>query len=197
MLRPCVHNIDIHTSLIEYFATLFFLSAIKLQSVSLDLLTPTSLYYPDGTTSKSLYLYLAGNVKYFGKHHSLYGVLAIFLLIIFTLLPRVLFFVYPYRCFQRFLNKINCNYISLKTFMDTFQGHYKDGTNNTIDYRFFSGATLGFIFHFHWAHITLLLNRFQNMVDLVSFLVHLPTLHVLCSIGLLQERGFHSGFFTL
>ena len=81
--------------------------------------------------------------------------------------------------------------------MDTFQGHYKDGTNNTIDYQFFSGATLGFIFHFHWAHITLLLHRFQNMVDLVSFLVHLSTLHALCSTGLLQERGFHSGFFTL
>ena len=48
---------------------------------------------------------------------------------------------------------------------------------------------------FFCAHITLLLHRFQSMVDLVSFLVHLSTLHALCSIGLLQERGFHSGFF--
>ena len=80
MLRPCVHNLDIHTSLIESFATLFFLSAMKIQSVSLDLLTPTPLYYPDGTTSKSLYLYLAGNIKYFDKHHSLYGVLVIIII---------------------------------------------------------------------------------------------------------------------
>ena len=162
MLRPCVHNIDIHTSLIESFATLFFLSAMKIQSVSLDLLTPTPLYYPDGTTSKSLYLYLAGNIKYFGKHHSLYGVLAIFLLIIFTLLPGVLFFVYPCRCFQRFLNKINCNFISLKTFMDTFQGHYKDGTNNTINYRFFSGVF--FLSRFVLMAIFFLLNSLYSVL---------------------------------
>ena len=72
ILRPCVRNLNIQTSLIESFATLFFLSAMKIQSVSLDLLSPTALYYPDGSTSSKLYLYLAGDIEYFGKHHRPY-----------------------------------------------------------------------------------------------------------------------------
>ena len=139
-LRPCVRNLNIQTSLIESFATLYFLSAMKVQSVSLDLLSPTLLYYPDGTISKKLHLYLAGDVEYFGPHHFPYGLLALVLLVIFTLLPGLLLFFYPSRFFQQLLNKMNCNSVTLRTFVDVFQGNYKDGTNNTKDYRFFSGV---------------------------------------------------------
>ena len=49
------------TSLIESFATLYLLSTMKLQSVTLDLLSPTQLYHVDGSTDDKLYLYLAGD----------------------------------------------------------------------------------------------------------------------------------------
>ena len=54
-------------------------------------------------------------------------------------MPTLLLFLYPCHICQRFLNKINCNSVILRTFMDVFQGNYKDGTNGTRDYRFFSG----------------------------------------------------------
>ena len=88
---------------------------------------------------KSYFLYLAGDVEYFSGDHILYGLLASFLLITFALVPSLLLFLYPCHFCQRFLNKINCNSVILKTFMDVFQGNYKDGTNGTRDYRFFSG----------------------------------------------------------
>ena len=127
ILRPCVRNLNIQTSLIESFATLFILSAMKIQSVSLDLLSPTALYYPDGSTSSKLYLYLAGDIEYFGKHHRPYGFLSLFLLLIFALLPGVLFFCYPCRFFQRLLNKFNCNSVKLKISWMSFKAITKMG----------------------------------------------------------------------
>ena len=139
VLRPFLRNLNIQTSLIESFATLFFLSAMKIQSVSIDLLTNTSIYFVNGTKSETLYLYLAGDVEYFGDHHLPYAVLALILIILFTFFPALLLFLYPCRFFQQFLNTTRCNFVTLRTFMDVFQGNYKDGTNNTRDLRFFSG----------------------------------------------------------
>ena len=82
-LRPCVNNLNIKSSLIESFATLYFLSTMKIQSVSVDLLAPAALHYANGAESEKLFLYLAGDVKYFGGDHILYGLLASFLLITF------------------------------------------------------------------------------------------------------------------
>ena len=139
VLRPFLRNLHIQTSLIESFATLYFLSAMKIQSVSIDLLTNTSIYFVNGTKSETLYLYLAGDVEYFGDHHLPYAVLALILIIFFTFVPALLLFLYPCRFFQQFLNTTRCNFVTLRTFMDVFQGNYKDGTNNTRDLRFFSG----------------------------------------------------------
>ena len=175
ILRPCVRNLNIQTSLIESFATLYFLSAMKLQSVTLDLLSPTALYFPDGTTSNKLYLYLAGDVEYFGTHHLPYALIAIFLFLTFTLLPGLLCFLYPCKFFQRFLNKIHCNPVTLRIFMDTFQGNYKDGTNNTKDYRFFSA--IFFLARFVLMATFILLNSiysfliFGTLVTLLGFSV--------------------------
>jgi hypothetical protein len=40
------------------------------------------------------------------------------------------------------LNRTNCNSQVLRTYMDVFQGHYKDGTENSRDFRYFSGVFL-------------------------------------------------------
>ena len=64
VLRPLSHDLDIRTTLIESFSTLYLLSVVKIQSVSLDLLLPTTLYYSNGK-KKGYYLYLAADVLYF------------------------------------------------------------------------------------------------------------------------------------
>ena len=52
--------------------------------------------------------------------------------------------MYPFAWFQQILNKIGLNSLTLRTFVEVFQGHFKDGTNNTRDYRHFSGFLLLF-----------------------------------------------------
>ena len=138
-LRQFRSNFNVEASLIESFATLYFLSTMKMQSVTLDLLSPTVLYHVDGSIDNKMYLYLAGDVEYFGPEHMPYGIFALFISTVFLFLPGVVLFLYPCCFFQKFLNKIHCNFIALRIFMDVFQGHYKDGTNGTSDHRFFSG----------------------------------------------------------
>ena len=130
---------NIETSFVHSFATVFFLVAIKLQSVSLDLLHFTQLYHNRGPQPAKTFLYLAGDVEYFGLEHWPYGLFALCTLLLFLVFPALLMFFYPCACFQRLLNRLHYNSLALKTIMDAYQGIYKDGTNNTRDYRYFSG----------------------------------------------------------
>ena len=168
VLSPFIRQLDLQTSLIESFATLYFLSAMKVQTVTLDLLSPTTLFFVDGRTSDKAYLLLAGDVEYFGRDHLPYALLALLFLL---LLPSLLLFLYPCGIFQRFLNKTNLNLISLKIFMDAYQGNYKDGTNDTRDYRFFSG--IFFLTRFIIVAIIVLLSSRYSLIVIVTLLTTL------------------------
>ena len=133
---------NIRNSLVEVFATFFLLSYVKILSVSVDLLVPVLLYDQHGHTLPQLYLFNQGDLPFLGSQHLPYACLALFFLLTFTLLPMLLLFLYPCSCFQACLNRTGCSCHPLHTFMDTFQGHYKNGTNATRDLRFFSGLYL-------------------------------------------------------
>ena len=139
-LMKCMKSyLKIETSFINSFSTIFMFSSIKIQSVSFDLLLPTAIYYNHGSPDSKLFLYLAGDVEYFGPEHFPYAIAAICLLVTLVIFPALLMFLYPCACFQKLLNRLYCNSFALKTVMDAYQGIYKDGTNNTRDYRYFSG----------------------------------------------------------
>ena len=143
ILRPISRDLDIKSTLIESFSTLYLLSVVKIQSVSLDLLLPTPLYYADGEQSSHYYVYLAGDTPYFSLiGHLPYALLALVLSVVLVVIPTLLLFLYPCHCCQRILNKAKCNSPVLRTYMDVFQGHYKDGTNNSKDSRYFAGIFL-------------------------------------------------------
>ena len=133
---------NIRNSLLEAFATFFLLSYVKILSVSVDLLVPVWLYNEHGHTIEQLYLYNQGDTPFLGKEHLPFAMLAFSSLLIFTLLPMLLLFLYPCSCFQRCLNHSGYSCLSLHTFMDIFQGQYKNGTEGTPDFRYFSGLYL-------------------------------------------------------
>ena len=69
-----------------------------------------------------------------------YVVLAISMIVIFNLLPLLLFLSYPTKCFQHLLGCFpNVNWHPLRAFMDIFQNFYEDGTDGSRDCRYFSG----------------------------------------------------------
>ena len=132
---------NIQNSLVDAFATFLLLSCVKLLSVSFDILMPTILVDKWGKY-KSTMVYYDGNVAYFRRNHYLYAILAIAILIIFIFLPIFLLCLYPCRCFQRFLNRHSLRSQILHTFVEIFQGNFKDGTNGTRDCRYFAAFYL-------------------------------------------------------
>jgi hypothetical protein len=134
-------DIDIKTSLIDSFATFFFLSNLKFLSVSFDLLVPTRIYHfeSDGVNfTDSLVLHYAPDIQYFGKQHIPFGIIAIIVVCLLCVLPVALLGLYPFGFFQRFLNLFPLRWYVLHTFMDSLLGSYKDGTKpGTRDCRYF------------------------------------------------------------
>jgi hypothetical protein len=93
-------------------------------------------------------LYADPTIRMYSKQHLPYLLGSISLSLVFFALPTLLLCLYPTRIFRKFL----FHYLSLRwqhavsAFIDTFQGHYKDGTNGTRDYRAASGIHLLVIF---------------------------------------------------
>ena len=143
-LRCCIRfrrQWNIRNSLVDAFATFLLLSYVKFLSVSFDILAPSFVWNMTLTWQPTV-LYYDGSVEYFSKEHLPYAILAIIVLLVFTLLPILLLCLYPCRCFQRFLNSCHLRSQALHTFMDAFQGCYKNGTSGTRDCRYFAGFYL-------------------------------------------------------
>ena len=139
-------NWDIRTSVIDAYATFFLLSFVKFLSVSFDLLVPTKVYHLHGDRYTHTWaLYYAGDVEYFGKEHLPYGILAMAVMCVFVILPTVTLALYPFAFFHNFLNLFPFRWYILHTFVDSFQGCYKNGTEpGTRDCRWFSAVYLAF-----------------------------------------------------
>jgi len=135
-------NWNIKSSTIDCFVTFTLLSYVKLLSVCWDLLTPVTVYrfVTVKEISTSRRLYYDTTLDYFGPEHLPYAVIAIFILSLLTFLPILVLCLYPFKYVQNCLNKHPGRFrLVLNTFVDSFQGCYKNGTDKgTRDCRFFS-----------------------------------------------------------
>ena len=130
-------NWNVQYSVIDVFATFFLLSNIKFLSVSFDFLIPTKVFqlYP-AHYNYTLALFYAGDVEYFGKEHLPYAILALAVLCVFVLLPVAILALYPFGFFHKFIGLFPVRWHALHTFVDSFYGCFKDGTQpGTRDYR--------------------------------------------------------------
>ena len=133
---------DSQASIIDVFATFLLLSYFKFSVVSLYLLHGTTIYDSNGVAG-SMVLYRDATVKYFSKEHLPYAVAAILILIIFILSPALLLLCHPTKLFRKcssYCRLRRCQ--ALHTFVEKFQGCYKDGVNGTKDFRSLAGLYL-------------------------------------------------------
>ena len=135
-------RIDPKITIIDAFATFISLSYTKFVHISLILLAPTPSYDINGT--RTLVLLYDGNIDYFKDQHRYYGALAIIVLLFFVIPLPVLLFFYNKRWFQIMLHCCHLNSHTLNLFVNAFQSDYKDGSEGTKDYRFFSGIYFTF-----------------------------------------------------
>ena len=132
---------DIRNSIIHAFATFLLLSYMRILSVSFDVLAPIKIYNVTGGTV-GWFLYSNSSVLFFGKEHLPYGIVALVVTAFCSVFPALLMILYPMVCFQRLLNCLRLRTQALHTFMDCFQGYYKDRTDSTHDCRYFAGLYL-------------------------------------------------------
>ena len=139
----------IQTTIMDAFVTFFFLSTTKLLSVSFGLLIATELFTNDGKLY-SWNLYYDPSIKFFGREHLPYALLAISILTVFIAFPTSLLLFYQCKVFHKCLEKFRIRDSMLNGFVFNFQKYYKDGSNGTWDCRWFAGffiiiKSLGYI----------------------------------------------------
>ena len=132
---------DLRTSIIDSFVTFFILSTTKLFSVSFHLLMPTELFTAYGD-SLGLYMYDNASIKYFGLKHLPYGLLALVIAALFIVLPNCLLILYPLACCRKCLKRSKLKGRVLDEFMYAFYQYYKDGSDGTMDCRWFAAFYL-------------------------------------------------------
>lgn len=133
---------DIRTSVIDSFATFFLLSYVKILSATFDILV-FSTVYKFNSTEMSYRLFYNPSVIFFGKEHLPYVITALLIAFIFTVIPTLILIAYTFQCFQKFLSIFQIRLYFLHTFIDSFQGCFKDGTEAGIyDCRWFSAVRL-------------------------------------------------------
>ena len=144
-------NWNIRTSTVDALATFLFLTNIKFLSVCFNFLAPVRVYQfvkPELTVNYTLRLYYDATIPYFRSAHLPYAIVAIMAMFFFVTTPTLIIIVYPIKmCHKCFHILPHRGQIFLHTFMDSFQGCYKDGTERgTQDCRWFLSVL--FIFRF-------------------------------------------------
>ena len=136
------HTWDNKSSLIDVMATFILLTYNKMLSVSFDILAFTQPFNLNGTFTGK-YLYYDATIVYFGPRHLPFAVMAILFVVIFIIMPFLLLVFYPMKWFQTCLNQFKLSHIVLHTFVESFTGYYKDGTEpGTKDCRYFASLFL-------------------------------------------------------
>ena len=131
-------NWEAKTSIIDAFATFLLLSYTKILLVSFSLLTPSDIIIVNGTSVGKI-LNNDPSVDFFTRDHLPYAILALVILVTIGAIPPLLLLLYPSRTFQRFLSFFKLRSHGLQTFVDAFQGCYKNGANGGPERRYFAG----------------------------------------------------------
>ena len=129
---------DPTASVVNAFSMFLLLNFSKVTTVTVYYVYGIHFWYKSGFRST---LYSDPSVIQYSKQHIPYIIFSCCYLVPFALLPTLLLCLYPTKCFRRLLRICLCLRLqnALFVFIDTFQGHYKDGTNETRDYRSASG----------------------------------------------------------
>ena len=155
---------DKKRTVVDVFATFLLLSYTKILLVSLTIIAPTRTQFLStiGNSSemtKSLDL----SIEYFSREHLPFAIAAIFIFILFVILPAMLLALYPLKAFRRLLRKIkllNHHKAAFHLFVEKFYSSYRDSLDGGKDMR--SLASLYFFLRF------ILLFFHQSNLELVG-----------------------------
>ena len=162
--RFCRNNWNAKERVLNACVTFLLLAYSKLLFVSFSLLIAVCSYNCKGEIiPNSTVLLFDPTVKYFHSAHIPYVIIALSIIFMFVILPPLILCLYPTRTFKSCLHFMGLKRSDiLHLIMDMFQGWYKDGTENTIDYRPFSALFMLLRIAFPFAVIATLFEAFQH-----------------------------------
>ena len=128
----------IEPSFTDSIASIYILCFTQLTATSFKILSFTPII-PGFNDTKFFY-----DIKqdYFKGVHGAAGFFAILVLLFLIILPTLCILFYPFKWFQKLLDCLHLRKPLLITLADVFTGPYKNGTENTFDYRFMAGLYL-------------------------------------------------------
>ena len=139
------HRWSVANSVVHGLTTFLVLSYARITLTTFKLLSPVTLYGSGGQDSSysKRVVWYDGTMSYFGHEHFPYAIIAIFMFIIFVLIPPLLLLSYPllpvlmtrlrvedYWIVRKLITNPLSKYVPI---FDAFQSCYKD------EYRFFAG----------------------------------------------------------
>ena len=160
---------DSKASIINAFTTFLLLSFSKILFVSFTLLYTFHVKSNYEKTSSKCVLYYDPTVECHTLEYSIFAAIAGCVLVIFIICPTVILILYPTRLFRRCVSCCGFRrWHALHTFVESFQGQYKDGTDGTFDFRMLSASFL----------ILRILTMTSFLASIISFENQLPSLLV-------------------
>ena len=147
------------------------LSNIKILNICSDLLAPVKVYSMPYRDTYEYVSFFDTTIPYFGHEHLPYAVSAILIFLLFVLLPILVLLIYPLKFSQKCLHLLPQQWqIVLHTFVDAFQGCYKDGTEpGTRDCRWFSAVPFILRFLIFTGYTTILPDIFPFAAIILTF----------------------------
>ena len=130
-------------SIVDAFASCILLSYSKVILASFAYFSHSTVQDEFGRHITEVLSYDT-SVVFYSSEHAPFIAIAIIFVVTFGALPPLVLTFYQFQTFQRCLHCCRLQKTGLQQFVEVFQGCYKDGTNGSIDCRFFAG--LYFIF---------------------------------------------------
>ena len=152
---------DPKRGIVSFFAAIIVLSYTKVIYISAHLLRKVK---EEGLCSDSSVLFLQPDIKYFSENHFAFVLVALTMLLIYTVTPLLILLLYVVEFIQDKLKSFCTRYSNIQMFAETFYGCYLDGSNETKDRRLFSTLYL-----FHRILFVLLMVKIGS--DLWAFII--------------------------
>ena len=129
----------IEPSFTHSIASIYILCFTQLTATSFKILSFNQI-----ATSSSNDIKFFNDLKqdYFKGVHGAAGFFAILVLLFLIVLPTLYILLYPFKWFHKLLDCLHLRKQLLISLGDVFTGPYKNGTENTYDYRFMAGLYL-------------------------------------------------------
>ena len=134
---------NIEPSLTHSISSIYVLCFTQFAATSLKLLHFTKWYSLTNVSETGIAFYYDGTLDYFGYSHAFLGILAIIILIIVVFIPTVYLLLHPFKWFHKILDWCKLKRPQfVMILVDDYTGAFKNGCNNTNDYRYFAGLYL-------------------------------------------------------